>query len=255
MNITDENIENKIAHDYTSVEEYRFLNNFHDVAANTALGTYGQRVITHNIYDKSYKIDDYHYHKRFNETKHTDKGGLNYAVVDTPIDYDDKAVSDYPEAKVSLQSTTRFAHGDDTGNFGIDVEQDGVTEAAMSAQANQVHAGTKLRLTVKGLSYLEAGDVIQFNLRAVDDQNPEGEQDRQYGGRYIVTKIRHRITNDEYIQVLECSKDSVAKAFDSSHITSFPGTKPKNEKAFFQNIDQYDDIATTGAKKGYTYGL
>jgi hypothetical protein len=49
----------KIRHDYTNVEQYRFINNFHDVAANTALGTYGHRVITHNIFDKSYKIDDY----------------------------------------------------------------------------------------------------------------------------------------------------------------------------------------------------
>ena len=44
MNITDETLDqDKITHDYTSVESYKFVNNFHDVAANTALGTYAHR--------------------------------------------------------------------------------------------------------------------------------------------------------------------------------------------------------------------
>ena len=51
----DDTIQDKINHDYQSVESYRFVNNFHDVAANTALGTYAHRVITHNLFDKSYK--------------------------------------------------------------------------------------------------------------------------------------------------------------------------------------------------------
>ena len=59
----------KIVHDYTSVEKYKFNNNFHDVAMNQAVGTYGHRVITHNIYDKSYRKDDYHYHNYFNDIK------------------------------------------------------------------------------------------------------------------------------------------------------------------------------------------
>jgi hypothetical protein len=247
MNITDPEIGmDKIQHDYQSVEEYKFINNFHDVAANTALGTYGQRMITHNMYDKSYKIDDYHYHKRFNETRHADKGKMNYAVVDTPVDWDttpdgkrQRGVSDYPESRVSLQSTTQFSHEDGTGNFGIDVEQDGITEAARVAQANQVHAGTKLQMTVKGQSYLEAGDVIEFKLREVDDQNPEGKEDRQFSGRYIITKIRHRLSTDEYIQILECSKDSVKHGYSPYYGKHFPGTKPKNEQATFLDIKRH----------------
>ena len=54
----------------------------------------------------------------------------------------------------------RFAHGEDTGSFGIDVEQDGITEAARLSQTNQVLAGTRLQMTIKGQSYLEVGDVV-----------------------------------------------------------------------------------------------
>ena len=62
--------DDKINHDYKSVESYRFVNNFHDVAANTMLGTYGHKVITHNLYDKSYKATTYNYHNEYANTKH-----------------------------------------------------------------------------------------------------------------------------------------------------------------------------------------
>ena len=39
----------KIMEGFQAVEEYQFLNNFHDVATNTTLGTYGHTVITHNL--------------------------------------------------------------------------------------------------------------------------------------------------------------------------------------------------------------
>ena len=232
----------KIRHDYTNVEQYRFINNFHDVAANTALGTYGHRVITHNIFDKSYKIDDYNYHDSFLDTKHTDKGYRNYAIVDTPVDWDtkdkgegNKGVSDYPESRVTVQPSTRFAHNEDTGSFGIDSAQDGIVEGQRLAQENQVHAGTKLELLVKGESALEAGDVIEFQIRSVDANNTDGEVDPQYAGRYIITKIRHRVTKTDYVQVLECSKDSPFKAYAPSADKFFKGL-PSKELAKFKDI-------------------
>jgi hypothetical protein len=192
-------------------------------------------VITHNIYDKSYRHDDYNYHTHFSDTKHTD--GNNPAIVDTPVDFDDKTISDYPESRVSLQPTTRFAHGDDVGNFGIDVIQDGKIEGQREAQENQVIAGTKLQMTVKGQSFLEVGDVIKFDLISTENlQNSAGALDPQYSGRYIITKIRHRVADTDYIQILECIKDSVANKFETYRLTSFPGQKPKNSKASFQDI-------------------
>ena len=45
-------------------------------------------------------------------------------------------------------ATTQYAHNEDTGAFGIDVGQDGITEAARISQANAVTAGTKLKMTI-----------------------------------------------------------------------------------------------------------
>lgn len=234
-NIKDPSITNKMEHDYTAVQSYEFVNNFHDVLANTVLGTYGHRVITHNLYDKSYKETDYHYHNNFADTHHTD--GPNPAIVNTPVDYDDKSVSDYPESRVSVMPTTRFAHNEDTGSFGVDVEQDGTIDSARESQFNQVIAGTKLRLLIKGHSFLEVGDLIQFDLISVENRvNSAGRLDPQYSGRYVITKIRHQVQDREYRQSLEVVKDSVASKFSSLRLRSFPGKKPSKDKGTIKDI-------------------
>ena len=48
-------------------------------------------------------------------------------------------------------------------------------------------------MVIKGQSYLEPGDLIEFKLISVDEKNPDGEEDPQYSGRYVITKIRHQV--------------------------------------------------------------
>ena len=227
VNITDsENIDNKIEHEYKSVEDYRFINNFHDIAANTAMGTYGHRVLTHNLYDKSFATDDYNYHTSFAETKHTDFTTSHFDTEkyvvgesdtdETPADTQTQTskVSDYPESRVSVQSTTQYLHNDKAGaGYGLDVLEDGRKLGQAIAQSAQVIQGTCLKLIIKGQSYIEAGDLIEFKMRSVDEKNPDGEEDPQYSGNYVVTKVRHQINATKYVMVLECAKDSVKTGY------------------------------------------
>ena len=237
----------KITQEYQSVESYRFINSSHDVAANQAAGTYANKVISHNLYDKSYKESDYHYHNYFNDTKHLD--GNKVPVVNTPVDFDDKSISDYAESRISVMPTSRFVHNEDTGAFGIDVEQDGITEASRISQVNQVLGGTILEMTIKGQSYLEVGDVIQFNLQTVENKkNSEGKFDPQYSGRYVITKMRHRVTTTEYINVIELIKDSVATTYRTNHSKTYPGKKARKDKGIVQDINRYDIFDSHNAR-------
>ena len=235
----------KMAEDFKNVESYKFKNNCHDVAANTALGTYAHRVITHNIYNKSYKIDDYHYHSQFYETGHTEQ---NPAIADSPVDYDtreggtpkQKGVSDYPESRVSLQSTTQYAHGEKSGNFGVDVEQDGVLEGTRVSLDNQLHSGTILEMVIKGQSYLKAGDLIEFQLQTVENKTSTPNRiDPHHSGRYIITHIRHRVTNTEYRQILECAKDGVVTEYYQSGKSYTEIAGPQSRKKVAYDIDIY----------------
>ena len=243
----------KITHEYQSVEDYRFINSSHDVAANQAAGTYANRVITHNLYNKSYKESNYHYHNSFKDTKHID--GNKVPVVSTPVDFDNKGISDYSESRVSVVPTTQYTHNEKTGAFGIDVEQDGITTASGVSQKNQVLGGTRLEMTIKGQSYLEAGDVVQFNLQTVENKfSSAGSFDPQYSGRYVITKIRHRVTASEYINVIELTKDSVAGAWPSKGLSRYPVKKVKAktpDKGTVQSIgdgSHYSEMARKGGR-------
>ena len=210
--------QDKIEREYETVEAYEFINNFHDVASNTVLGTYAHRVISHDLFNKSYNISDYNFHSEYPKTPHTDTVGVNannkFPVMDTPVDYDNNDnISDYPESRVSLQTTTPFLHDKDVGNYGLDAQVDGEKIGQGISQTNQVVNGTALRMTVKGQSYLQSGDLIQFNLKDVNSADTDNDDDPRFSGNYIITKIRHQVTKDQYKMILECAKDSVATSY------------------------------------------
>ena len=228
MSLDNQKSQEKINGNYKSVESYKFINNFHDVAANTALGTYGHKVISHNLFDKSYNETSYNYHNQFPLTKHTDVANEKsvrerYAVSESNVDerpkntlFNTSKLSDYNESRVSLQSTTQFLHNTAAGGYGLDVVQDGPKLAEGISQQNQVINGTALHMVVKGQSYIEAGDLIKFRMLAVDSKNDGDEEDPQYSGKYVITKIRHQINDRRYTMALECAKDSVKTGFSVS---------------------------------------
>jgi len=96
-------------------------------------------------------------------------------------------------------------------------------------------------MTIKGQSYLEVGDVVEFNLQTVENKkNSDGKFDPQYSGRYIITKMRHRVTTTDYVNVLELTKDSVATSYRTNRITKYPGKKARKDKGIVQDINRYD---------------
>ena len=94
---------------------------------------------------------------------------------------------------------------------------DGVLEGQRVSQINQIHSGTRLQMTIKGQSWLQPGDLIQFDIQSVQDRDIIAKLDPLYSGKYIITHIRHRVAVNEYIQVLECVKDGVANPIGSTH--------------------------------------
>ena len=237
MNVNDETIDDKMNHDYQSVESYRFVNNFHDIAANTTLGTYAHKAITYNMFDKSYNESIYNYELDYMRSKHTDQTADRFAkekyavAAESIVDTDNKKISEYPDSRVSLQTTTQFLHDEDKGaGYGLDVIQDGVKFIQGESIKNSILYGTTLHMVVKGQSYLEPGDLIEFKLISVDEKNPDGEEDPQYSGRYVITKIRHQVNATKYTNAIECVKDSTKQGFSTGYkkletINSFSGVR------------------------------
>ena len=248
--------ENKILENMHNVESFEFLQHF-DTLSQQAMGTYASKVITYNIYDKNYSIADYAYHDHFFRHFHADHMGnqssLNYHVANAPIDNDpryggnvpgrigDKTVSDYHDSKIVLQPSTRYLHNENTGVFGTNTENEGMTEAIRISQDNQVNNSTKLQITMAGHSYLQAGDVVKFNLpsfeRNKQTENKGYEYDEKHSGRYVVTKVRHRLQQMEYRMILELTKDSVYTPYESKNIY-YPGSRNERGRS---TLDLYEE--------------
>ena len=95
--------------------------------------------------------------------------------------------------------------------------EDGRKLGQAISQKQQVLQGTALKLVIKGQSYIEAGDVIEFKMRAIDEKNVDGAEDPQFSGRYVITKVRHQINPTKYVMILECAKDSVKTGYRRSY--------------------------------------
>ena len=246
---------NKILENMVNVDSYEFLQHF-DTLSQQAMGTYASKVITYNIYDKNYSITDYGYHEHFFRHFHADQRGdqtsRNYHIGNAPVDHDpreggvpggsygDKTFSDYHESKIVLQGSTRYLHNENTGVFGTNTENEGLTEAIRISQQKQVSNSTRVRVIMPGHSYLQAGDLVKFNLPSMERNKTDKQAgyiyDEKHSGYYIVAKIRHRVQKQEYRMVLELVKDSVYTPYGTGE-ANYPSNPPSR---LGKNKDLYE---------------
>jgi hypothetical protein len=243
------------------VTDYSFNQHF-DTAGQQAMGTYAQRVITHNIFDKSYDVYDWDYHTWYEYQRHADSGKTKYPITPDPVDTDlkddglgHKGVSEYPESKILLQGTTQYLHNEDKGAFGIDVSMDGHGTALLEAQTNQLVNGSQLKITMPGHSYLQVGDVIDFDLPSLEPKKQQGKgfafnPDDYHSGRYLIVNMRHKVVKEQYTLILDCVKDSVWTPYESTGDIWFEGKiKERPELVdLYEDIDQYEIMDNLSAE-------
>jgi len=68
---------------------------------------------------------------------------------------------------------------------------------------------TRVRLSVPGDPNLTVGYVIDFQLLSKNPSPDQKKPDAFYSGFYLITAVRHLITQNEYKTVMEVAKDSV----------------------------------------------
>jgi hypothetical protein len=105
------------------------------------------------------------------------------------------------------------------GMFGVLPEVEAQLVATKLSQHNQIANSSVLKITMPGHSYLQAGDVIKFELPAVEKGKGtlRGKRvDEHHSGRYLITSLRHMVQDNQYKMALECIKDSVYERIPSS---------------------------------------
>ena len=226
-----------------NVDSYSFTQHY-DTITQQALGTYGSNVIMHNIYDKTYTETPFNYHKYFSEEYHADRTSskrgsqLHYPVTKTPVDEDGLSISEYPNSRIILSPTTRYLHNKATGKFGTSEEGEGLTEARMISRDNQTLSSNILQLQLPGHSYVEAGDVIKFDLPSQEPRKGAYRghiEDDYHSGRYVIMLLRHQIQKEGHLMVLDCVKDSVANPYPEEE--EYQGAIKKRAEL----VDVYED--------------
>ena len=173
-------------------------------------GAYGNRMISHDTFNKTITTTDFDYAQSFGDFFHTehsdgDKATDKFTVPFAYYDNTNKDISQNYMAKLMVDSNTSNLHND----YQLPLPSE--TTQLQIPQRQQMQ-GTNLRLLVFGNSVLKAGDIITFDLPLMRPLGQDRQESNPYwGGRYMITAIKHiiNIKAQRYEMILNCMKDAV----------------------------------------------
>ncbi len=203
----DKNID--VVKDLQSPDSYSFVDVVNTLEEINN-GLFANRLVTNDIYNKKISTYDYDYHDNFGNyfhTEHNDGGKVNEKYLRPLVFVDqDKALSDYPLAKLMNVVDTKKVHNDYEFTPPEDILPHKITQRAQLANFHLI-------MTVPGQTRLNVGNMISF---ALPDQRPVAHDQAQtlnpyYSGRYLILSIKHKfdMIGQKHTINLRAVKDSV----------------------------------------------
>ena len=211
--------ETDIIKEMQTVDNYSVKDQF-DTLKNLSNGVYASKMITHDIYNKTFSEINFDYNTYFPtifHTEHDGKGGLVDNKGQLPLfNYkDDKMISDKPEGTLNFVSTTEKLQNDYEGPEGERIMPNSMAQKL--SFKSQV-----LSLDCKGFTGLSVGDLVSFEIPAYEPAGTDNPLhiDPYMSGRYIVRKIHHKIntSKDNHTMNLELIKDAVRVAYPEENL-------------------------------------
>lgn len=201
------------AEDYEIPKEqvitYDFIN-YLDVIKSLYGGMWASKLLSFDITRLRTEQTTFNYDEDFKKAKHVDRNG-------NPFTGKNKALVTEYDAVRKFQPTTK-TH--DTyqpiKSKQPDIKPNRIENWLLPriSKAEQVRY-YRVRLVVPGTLKLKAGDTITFEMPLVNVGSDKDNTNKYYKGKYLITSIKHKITNDGYIQIIEAIKDDVVKSYDN----------------------------------------
>ncbi len=211
--------ETDIIKEMQTVDNYSVKDQF-DTLKNLSNGVYASKMITHDIYNKTFSEIDFDYNTYFPtifHTEHDGKGGMTDNKGQLPLfNYkDDKMISDKAEGTLNFVSTTEKIQNDYEGPEG-----ERIYPASMAQKLS--FKSQVLSLDCKGFTGLSVGDLCSFEIPAYEPAGTDNPLhiDPYMSGRYIVRRIHHKINTakDNHTMNLELIKDAVRVAYPEENL-------------------------------------
>ena len=211
--------ETDIIKEMQTVDNFEIKDQF-DTLKNLNNGVYASRMITHDSFNKTFSELDFDYNTYFPtifHTEHDGSGGKVDSKSQLPLFNfkENKMISDKPEGRLNLISTTEKLQNDYEGPDGERIYP--ASNAQKLSFKSQV-----ISLDCKGFTGISVGDICSFEVPSyepVKKDNPL-DFDPYMSGRYLIKSIHHKIdtAKDNHKMNLECVKDAVRVAYPEENI-------------------------------------
>ena len=191
-----------------------------DILENISNGAYANKLIEHDMFNKTITETAFDYTKDFGQHFHTEHSDGGKSHVKTPLPnakFDDtlRTISDEMESKVMFKSNTKNIH-EQVDEKGITYVVDNVSDKHTTQKAlsqRQLLSSGILELEAPGNSLIQAGDIITFDMPIMEPlgHNIKAKPNPYWGGRYLVYDMKHIInkTDDKYVVHIRAVKDNV----------------------------------------------
>ena len=212
-----------------SVESFKILQQF-DTLNNTANGVYASRLITHDLYNKTFSESDFDYHKEYNKQNHLEQDSNGDKRSDNGIlplfNFDNgETFGNKNEGVIYYQSETSKVH---------DTHELPNSRNILQKRVSQHIAANSLmiEITAPGTTELRVGDVVNFTLPkyAPNSKNDVKDNDKYLSGRYLISAARHHVStlNKRHTLALELIKDSFNVSLPQENIELFTNNEAQD---------------------------
>ena len=210
-----------IEEEYKRVMQFQVSGNS-DMLLNVAKGMLASNIITHDIYRKEYRVDDFEYINDFYNNyriNYEDTNKDNPIYNEAPIDEFDNDVSMFTDAR-------RYVHPTSTTEDNIDAQHyerfgasqrntftaNNIPNTIMSRQSKlaELTKGVSVNIEVHGTTTLNVGSVVNFSAPVVGAQHSGEKFDKYLSGRYMIKTLKHTFDFSErrHLCAMTLVKDS-----------------------------------------------
>ena len=204
-------------------------------------GAYANTLIEHDMFNKIVNITEFNYETNWDKHYHTEMVDNNTKLPRAKFDDTGKKLSEKFDQRVFLKSSTSAVHTQ-VGNDGVTVNAiasipSRFTTQKIVSQRKLLEEGI-LTLMVPGLSVLNAGDIINFDMPVMTPlaHNQKQQSNPYWGGRYLIYNIKHSISKSSGEYTMQI------KAFKESMSTAYPRESDEWSHVGFSTVHDIDNI-------------
>ena len=180
----------KIAQSNKRVLSHSFGAN-NDLTVNIVGGMLGSNLITHDIYNKSYKTYNYDYFRDFDKHERVE---VNPKPIYNQQIISEKDLGSFTNSNIKVHPTCGLVndkqhYGD--GDLRASRPQDWILER--QAKMCELNNGGIINISMNGNTQMTVGDMVHINIpiTGIDHDNEEIEYT---SGNYLISKLRHSIS-------------------------------------------------------------